>query len=628
MPGMLVVIGQGFNNEDERCIAGFASILVDQPLSRSYPTGTLITIYDPNHVALTKRIGDLEAKGGRTNDELVSMQTAMAKLEVTHKQANDKFASTNAAMTQEIETLKTQLASQQGNSAELNVQLQQANDKNALLFRTNNELVAAKGDLTKQIESLMAQSIKDVDLISNVQKRLVEVEAMLQKSNDKVAAMTKSTAELTSKSAATQAATDKEIESLKKQLANQQTTSSKEATETTAALRCSNDEIHALKKSLETIKAAKTVLEREKSEVDGQNRASLDEIVVLQKQLTDLQSFSAARIVDLEEQLKNGNAQYMALQKQQKETSTTSAAQAKDLEQLQKQVQDDAKEIILLKQQNGELSALQTALTKRVGDLEAEGGRTNDELASMQTAMAKLEVTHKQAIEENASLTSSKAAMDKAFALLKDTSAKTVAALQSQRNLDAATIEQLTRSTRESQANFEKLQLEHATFAKRITEQDEQLQQSYNNELAQENRMAKLESQLLALEKEYETHMLGCGKLTSSLQQDKTSADDRIAEQDEMVKKGLFVIESLTIQLAEVANNKALADARIAQLENQCKTDSDALAKQVSHVSLARSFNVRFLLTHSGVYSVILFIHVSDCACIRASVATAGPHQQ
>ena len=250
----------------------------------------------------------------------------------------------------------------------------------------------------------------------------------------------------------------------------------------------------------------------------------------------------------------------------------------------------------MLKQQNGELSALQTALTKRVGDLEAEGGRTNDELASMQTAMAKLEVTHKQAIEENASLTSSKAAMDKAFALLKDTSAKTVAALQSQRNLDAATIEQLTRSTRESQANFEKLQLEHATFAKRITEQDEQLQQSYNNELAQENRMAKLESQLLALEKEYETHMLGCGKLTSSLQQDKTSADDRIASLEEKVEKGLSEIESMTKQLADVTNNNALAVTHITQLENQCKIDSDALTKQVCHMFLGLySFTFLFI---------------------------------
>ena len=312
------------------------------------------------------------------------------------------------------------------------------------------------------------------------------------------------------------------------------------------------------------------------------------------------------------------------------------------------------------------------------------------------------------------------------FAQFKDTSDKTVASMESQRDLDAATVEQLTQTAREAQTDLENLQLKHAEVAKRIAErdemvkegmfviesltkqladatnknvlaeariaqlqlehveiakrtakqdevvkkgssqvesltkqlaeatnkqvladaqivqlqleqteiakhvaeQDEMVRQWHSKELAQETRVAKLESQLLALENEHETHMLGCGKTMSSMQQEKASADDRIAEQDEMVKKGLFVIESLTIQLAEVANNKALADARIAQLENQCKTDSDALAKQVSHVSLARSFNVRFLLTHSGVYSVILFIHVSDCACIRASVATAGPHQQ
>ena len=213
---------------------------------------------------------------------------------------------------------------------------------------------------------------------------------------------------------------------------------------------------------------------------------------------------------------------------------------------------------------------------------------TDDELLSVQAAMAKLEVAHKQANEKNASLTSSKAAVDKAFALLKDTSAKTVAAMQTQRNLDAATIEQLTRSAGEAQANFEKVQSEQAAFTKRIAEQDEQLQQSYSNELSQENRMAKLESQLLALENEYETHMSGCGKLTSSLQQDKTSAGDRVAALEEMVKKGSSEIDSLTEQLAEVSKSKALVDTRISQLESQWKTDSDALTKQVCYMSLCR----------------------------------------
>ena len=118
------------------------------------------------------------------------------------------------------------------------------------------------------------------------------------------------------------------------------------------------------------------------------------------------------------------------------------------------------------------------------------------------------------------------------------------------------------------------------------------VRQGHSKELAQETRVAKLESQLLVLEKEHETHMLGCVEATSSLQHDKAVADERIAEQDEMVKKGLFVIESLTIQLAEVTNNKTLADARIVQLENQWKTDSDALIKQVGLVSFAMSFNV------------------------------------
>ena len=46
LPGMLVVIGEGLDNEEQRLIVGFASILVDQPLSHAHPIGTSITIYN------------------------------------------------------------------------------------------------------------------------------------------------------------------------------------------------------------------------------------------------------------------------------------------------------------------------------------------------------------------------------------------------------------------------------------------------------------------------------------------------------------------------------------------------------------------------------------------------------
>ena len=46
VPGMLVVIGEGLDNEEMRLIVGFASILVDHPLSHTHPVGTPLTIYD------------------------------------------------------------------------------------------------------------------------------------------------------------------------------------------------------------------------------------------------------------------------------------------------------------------------------------------------------------------------------------------------------------------------------------------------------------------------------------------------------------------------------------------------------------------------------------------------------
>ena len=60
MAGMLVVIGEGLDDEEERLISGFASILIDQPLSHAHPVGTPITIYDPNQLALTSANKSLE----------------------------------------------------------------------------------------------------------------------------------------------------------------------------------------------------------------------------------------------------------------------------------------------------------------------------------------------------------------------------------------------------------------------------------------------------------------------------------------------------------------------------------------------------------------------------------------
>ena len=44
--GMLVVIGEGLDDEEERHISGFASIIVNHPLSHTHPVGTIVNIYD------------------------------------------------------------------------------------------------------------------------------------------------------------------------------------------------------------------------------------------------------------------------------------------------------------------------------------------------------------------------------------------------------------------------------------------------------------------------------------------------------------------------------------------------------------------------------------------------------
>ena len=48
---MLVVVGEGQENEEERLISEFASIIVHQPLLYPHRVGTVLTIYDPNHLS-------------------------------------------------------------------------------------------------------------------------------------------------------------------------------------------------------------------------------------------------------------------------------------------------------------------------------------------------------------------------------------------------------------------------------------------------------------------------------------------------------------------------------------------------------------------------------------------------
>ena len=50
--GMLVVIEEGVRNEESRLIVGFASILIDRPLSHTHSIGTSIAIYYNNHFAV------------------------------------------------------------------------------------------------------------------------------------------------------------------------------------------------------------------------------------------------------------------------------------------------------------------------------------------------------------------------------------------------------------------------------------------------------------------------------------------------------------------------------------------------------------------------------------------------
>ena len=176
LSGMLVVIGDGNDNEEERHIVGFASILVDHPLSHAHPVGTIVTIYDPNQLALASHSKDaatlqnLKAECHEKNDNIALLTSKMGEIEIqidTYSTMAAAKAADKSNARREIEAMKQRLAN--------------ANDENAALSKKCGDIQAsgiagkaARDKLILELETKLASHSKDAAALRDLQAECCE----------------------------------------------------------------------------------------------------------------------------------------------------------------------------------------------------------------------------------------------------------------------------------------------------------------------------------------------------------------------------------------------------------------------------------------------------------------------
>ena len=229
LSGMLVVIGDGNDNEEERHIVGFASILVDHPLSHAHPVGTIVTIYDPNQLALASHSKDaatlqnLKAECHEKNDNIALLTSKIGEIEKqidTYSTMAAAKAADESNARREIEAMKQRLAN--------------ANDENAALSKKcgdiqaecrekddNIALLTSKmGEIEIQIDTYSTMAAAKAADKSNARREIEAMKQRLANANDENAALSKKCGDIQASGIAGKAARDKLILELETKLAS------------------------------------------------------------------------------------------------------------------------------------------------------------------------------------------------------------------------------------------------------------------------------------------------------------------------------------------------------------------------------------------------------------------------
>ena len=252
--------------------------------------------------AITKTHADVTAAMAVAERTIAEWETTCKDKDIeiaslTDQQTNIRTSSA-AAINEAVETLKTELSALSTSSsqsvANLQAQLQDANDGRTALVDKHAELIVMNATANKQVEALTAQCKDDTNELAVLKSRVSELEAAMKQNDEQLTAMTKTHADVTAAGATAMAVAEKtiaewestckdkdiEIASLTDQQINIRTSSAAAADEAVETLET---ELLALQ-----ISTSKTI-----SNLQAQNRKSNDDAAAVTQRFNDLTAAKA-----------------------------------------------------------------------------------------------------------------------------------------------------------------------------------------------------------------------------------------------------------------------------------------------------------------------------------------------
>ena len=212
----------------------------------------------------TIRIEELEKAVAKGNEDLLLSSTRVQSL------------------LQEMESIKSLQAEEAVPDKQilsLQSSLTQANDEIERLKKLLADMTSAKNAGDARISTLEGQGKADRDEITSLNKRLSELESVLQKTGEEMTVMTVKYTDMMSSSAAAKDAADKEIVDLKSQLTALQTSSSQTIADFQTRLKTMNDEANAYTKKIDDLTTAKAMVDQHIEALQVQNKKASDDLI-------------------------------------------------------------------------------------------------------------------------------------------------------------------------------------------------------------------------------------------------------------------------------------------------------------------------------------------------------------
>ena len=388
-----------------------------------------------------EQVSDLEAATWQESSDieadLAESKLTIAELEqrIDQLQSDAGTAGAQAMMVKdELQKAQELISGMSDNETKLTQSLKSAERQHEIdlsrISTLDQDLAIQKEELQLRMDEIVTlkrqfEEIKQSgEAAKNARNQVVrDLESQLQTSTDDLAAMTKLHADLVTSSTAAKLTGDKVIDVLKKQVAENQATSSATIADLTAQLKRSGDELATLVQNhTQALAAARIAADQQLEAATAQSKHDADAVAALR-----------LRIIELETSLTTSNDELSALAAQRSELMVTRAAADavnKSIVELEARMKAVIAENELaeddIAKKSKELAAaadLRADLERAITGLQATIQKDGDKIASMSGAVADFQsqlartenerlALHKKYIE----LTASSAAADMAAA--------------------------------------------------------------------------------------------------------------------------------------------------------------------------------------------------------------------